>query len=234
MKELLPKLIPLNGDFDIFRSLVNCRYENDDLVTGGPTIRFSLGIGNVGEGPLHIILSNIREEDGKSIASGRQIIHNDNGTSREIDVDNFERTLHDFHEAWHYPGLASFGLYDQNQILVAPGKKTHYCMVDIFRIPDSILAKHNIVNSPTEQVFFYEKGCLPERPEKDIGISVGWADSYGTSISDQYIDVSGIPSGEYILQLELKKTKLILADNDDNKTSIRIKINKEEENVELI
>src|SRR5688500_6667644 len=101
MKELLPKLVPLKGDFDTHRSLVDCFYQPNDPITGGPTIRFSLGIANVGEGPLNLILHNIREENGKIKASARQRIHKDDGTYREVDVLDFERTRHDVHDSWH-------------------------------------------------------------------------------------------------------------------------------------
>ena len=235
MAELLPRLIPLKGDFDLQRSLVDCSYIRDDLAVGGPTIRFSLGIGNVGTGPLHLILFNIREEAGKKIASAKQRVYSNDGKFREINVDDVERTRHDVHDAWHYPNLASFGLYDKEGKLAAPGKKTQYCMVDVFKLTDAVLNKFAVTNSPETGRFSAVSGCLPDIGTPEIGISVGWADNYQQNVADQYIDISDIKTGVYTLQLQVNKTKLVTADGDNTpREQHRIRIDKEQQKVEAL
>ena len=40
------------------------------------------------------------------------------------------------------------------------------------------------------------------------GISVGWADEYGTSLDGQFVDVTGLPSGTYVLEEEVNAHRL--------------------------
>jgi hypothetical protein len=233
-KELLPKLIPLNGDFNSYKSLIDCFYEPNDTISGDQVLRFSHAIANVGDGPLHIILEDIRAELGRHVASAKQQIYNERGEiAREINIGNFERIHYDIHDAWTYPGLASFGLYEEYG-MAAIGKKTHYCMADIFKLPNEILQKYKLKDSLKERKYYYESGCLSPN-EGEVGISVGWADSYGKTLSDQYIDVSNVPSGTYLLRLQVNKTRLLIADNETERIEqIKIQLNKEEETVEIL
>ena len=65
MNELLPKLVPLKGTAEEFdgehTSLYEIEYHQNDPETHTETIRFSIAIGNVGQGPLHIILGEERD-----------------------------------------------------------------------------------------------------------------------------------------------------------------------------
>lgn len=57
-------------------------------------------------------------------------------------------------------------------------------------------------------------GCLtdyrmgPAGPEQVVGISAGWYDTYRVHLPDQYVEITGVPDGRYVLEVEL--------DPDDN------------------
>ena len=40
------------------------------------------------------------------------------------------------------------------------------------------------------------------------GISTGWSDIYGNSLDGQWIDVTGVPSGRYVVELELNPERI--------------------------
>ena len=48
------------------------------------------------------------------------------------------------------------------------------------------------------------------------GMSVGWADVYNWFLADQYIEVSGIPDGYYILTTIADADALVLESNENN------------------
>ena len=64
--------------------------------------------------------------------------------------------------------------------------KRAFCIEDSIRLPGNLAGP----GGPT-----YSCG--------DQGISAGWSDIYGNALDGQWIDVTGLPSGRYVLELEL-------------------------------
>ncbi|HVM44695.1 MAG TPA: lysyl oxidase family protein [Candidatus Thermoplasmatota archaeon] len=54
------------------------------------------------------------------------------------------------------------------------------------------------------------------------GVSVGWADEYHWSLSGQYIDVTGVAPGDYILEAEVNSEHLYEESNYDNNRASRL------------
>ena len=36
-----------------------------------------------------------------------------------------------------------------------------------------------------------------------VGISAGWMDIYGAALPDQFVEITGVPDGTYVLEIEL-------------------------------
>lgn len=53
------------------------------------------------------------------------------------------------------------------------------------------------------------------------GISVGWADEYHPSLSGQFIDITGLPSGQYVLEAEVNSEHLYEESDYDNNRAAR-------------
>ena len=49
-------------------------------------------------------------------------------------------------------------------------------------------------------------------------MSVGWADVYNWFLPDQYIEVSGVPDGYYLLETVADADQLVLETNERNNT----------------
>lgn len=52
-----------------------------------------------------------------------------------------------------------------------------------------------------------------------MGLSIGWGDEYPSSIAFQYIDISGLPNGDYLVTLEADLANEFVEANDANNTS---------------
>ena len=74
--------------------------------------------------------------------------------------------------------------------VVATNDKTSHAVVD------SVAIDKSLPGSPS--TFFYRSGFI-----NPLGISVGYADLYGRNILEQRLDVTGVPSGQYWLEVEI-------------------------------
>ncbi len=90
--------------------------------------------------------------------------------------DDFE--LSPCHGHYHFLGFASYELRDSNDRVVGFGHKQSFCMTDSRRYV----------------------GDRPRRFDCGFqGITVGWGDRYGFDIDGQWVDVTGVPPGDYVL-----------------------------------
>lgn len=88
-------------------------------------------------------------------------------------------------------------LLDQNPALAAQlvrGDKRGFCMIDIKYYGPKVIGKQ-----PTPKY----ADCVNNQ-----GISVNWADEYVYSLSGQWIDITGLASGSYILEVEVNAEHL--------------------------
>jgi len=76
------------------------------------------------------------------------------------------------------------------------GNKGGFCVIDIF--------PYAPVTHPTGAY----RSCSTNQ-----GISVGWADEYVPNLDGQFIDVTGVPSGAYVLESEVNAERLYVESN---------------------
>jgi hypothetical protein len=92
------------------------------------------------------------------------------------------------HGHYHFLDYASYELLGPDG-LVATGRKQAFCLMD------------------TDQIDVTKPGngydCL------DQGISSGWADTYYSGLTCQWIDITDLPAGEYTLRVTVNETALI-------------------------
>ncbi|MEM7157920.1 MAG: lysyl oxidase family protein [Myxococcota bacterium] len=51
---------------------------------------------------------------------------------------------------------------------------------------------------------------------EDMGISVGWVDIYGAGLACQYVDITGVPAGDYLLEISINFEQEIEEQTYDN------------------
>jgi hypothetical protein len=123
-------------------------------------------------------------------------------------------TYHEHHAHIHFDGYAQYRL---RQILpgdgvgsvVADGGKISFCLIDVDEWSS------DLPGSPASARY---TSCGQIQ-----GISVGWTDVYDRSLPDQWIDVTGVASGTYWLEVESDPDNN-LRESDETNNVARIKV----------
>jgi hypothetical protein len=103
------------------------------------------------------------------------------------------------HQHYHFEDYADYRLLDMEGQLVARGHKQAFCLVDLWRPPG--------LNGDPEPRY---PGCSFQ------GISAGWADVYHRDLDCQWIDITGVPDGRYILEVHVNPARVIEETNYRN------------------
>ncbi len=101
------------------------------------------------------------------------------------------------HAHYHFQNYMSYRLKDMNGNIVALGLKVGFCVLDVFRWSPS--AGNSAKYSCTDQ-----------------GIQVGWGDVYDSTLDGQWIDITGIPAGNYNIEIECNPQGIIQESNYSN------------------
>jgi hypothetical protein len=158
-------------------------------------LRLGNGVANPGYGPLQVFLSY---PEGALALGGQghfvqQVLKAD-GTYRQKVVSKAE--FHVAHGHWHYDGLAEFSLapVDPDTGLrgatISAHKKAGFCFLDW----------DLLVEEETKAAAggYAETACLvPWTRGWSNGVSAGWYDFYSSGLTDQYVDIAGVPDGLY-------------------------------------
>lgn len=127
----------------------------------------------------------------------------------------------DGHDHWHVRNLQEWTLQNLNAQVLARGAKTGFCFWDNYDY-----------GAPTDAYYhpFTTDACeiAPDRTVP-MGLSVRWGDRYPSNIAFQYIDISGLPNGDYTVTVAadppLAESGRFVEANEGNNTSwARIRI----------
>jgi hypothetical protein len=103
------------------------------------------------------------------------------------------------HGHWHLKNFNEYRLFDQNGI-VRVGNKQAFCLIDVERFEGNKPKQFNSCNS-------------------NQGITAGWADLYNKGLDCQWIDITGVPDGNYLLEAQTNAQGLLKEDRyGDNYT----------------
>ena len=170
--------------------------------SGQKLLRFSTRTWNSGDGPLELRA----RETGTSGQNVYQRVFLSDGGYHDVLAGTF--VWHPTHNHFHFNDYALYILQPVN----APGgskkegAKTTFCIMDT-----------NAVNT-----------SLPRAPQQAVystcgatiqGMSVGWADTYGYTLDGQFIDITGLPNGDYALSIVADPKNHVLEINEGNNTS---------------
>lgn len=196
---LLPDLV--NWD-DPLIGFNNLELFDTHPVTRDPILRFATAMANVGQGPL-IIEGREVVDDTQQVV---QIIQRADGSQVELPAGEYV-----FHPTHHHVHFANYAEYNLRSItangglgeVVSSGEKVSFCLVD-FAPYDLTLP-----NAPPSWIY-------NECERQTQGISVGWADIYGSELDDQWINIRDVAPGEYWLETVLDPLNLLRESNEDN------------------
>ena len=155
---------------------------------------FASAVDNVGAGPLVVAG---RRSLGERAMQAVQIVTRSDGSTEEAPVRAALRfQAAETHRHWH---LLGFELYELRRAadfgLVAAGHKAGFCLGDRYDT-----APGSLPGEPAGPVWAGECGrSRPDLLSLSEGISVGWGDDYVPLLEGQYVDVTGLPPGRYVL-----------------------------------
>jgi hypothetical protein len=154
-------------------------------------LTFASAVDNVGSGPL--LIEGERPNTSTPMMSVSQLVRRTDGSTRVRPVGaHIHYVREETHEHWH---LLSFESYElrraANNELVRPDRKTGFCLGDRYR-----------TDSSTTLPFMWTEDCGRNEPgllSVEQGISPGYGDDYVPQLEGQYVDVTSVPAGRYLL-----------------------------------
>jgi hypothetical protein len=184
----------------------------------------------MGEGALDIRFEQIAGTvpvDDQHIPVDQQIYRSDGSSYR---VPAGEVHWHAIHQHYHFDGFAQSKLWsiDSNghrDNLVSTGNKVSFCIATTNINPDYWGQQAFGANA------YPAPNCLePDSTSGGLdrykqGMSVGWTDTYNWFLPAQYVEVTGVPNGDYILDTTVDPThRLIERDVANNCGSVRVRL----------
>ncbi|MBX7104648.1 MAG: FG-GAP-like repeat-containing protein [Gemmataceae bacterium] len=207
LEDRLAPATQLLPDLGVASSYLSGWYINS-LPTGRQELRFATAIVNTGAGAFELngTPTYVTNPDGSQAQLVNQRIYLDNGTSilRPAGSFSFDEDCGDMHfddmafaELLLRPGGTGVGG------VVTMGEKDGFCLVD------GIHTDPALPGSPAARAY---KTCGAQVQ----GISVGWTDVYSSVLDGQSIDITGVPNGDYWLQVTVDPLNHVLESNETN------------------
>lgn len=188
-------------------------------------LRWDQGEYNFGAGPLE--LHNYSNKgDGTNLY---QRVYSTNGHVRQFLAGSVK--FSGTHGHFHAQKFQDIGLYQRKPNgkagkLVATPPNKGICMVDIengnFGKTDKPVSPLQMDLPGTCDASTHQDPkdpTFPNEPYLQMGITPGFADVYPWFVADQYIDVTHLPDGKYVLKATVNKTRRILESNYSNNTA---------------
>ncbi|QDU72227.1 lysyl oxidase family protein [Mucisphaera calidilacus] len=177
-----------------------------DVVPGRVIFRFSTAIPNIGDGPFEVY----EETDEQSTQTVYQHIYQEDGSYERVVMGVFE----DAHP--HFGHLYLVGLARYSLLEAVPDG-------DAYRVGDVVATKLKTSQALVDSTFWdlslpnaSPKAVYQDYRAPILGVSVGWLDLYFNGIPEQWIDVTGVPSGTYWLEVEVDPSDYVRETDETN------------------
>ena len=161
--------------------------------TGRRLLRFTTVVVNIGTGPFQLYGY---DEDGvaargDSLLVRQQILQSD-GTFRTRNTTAKMAWADDGHNHFHVLDLQQIKIQNLKAITIRNSAKTGFCFLDSYWYGSSKPSRYNAANSVCQVA-----------PNKTVpmGISVRWGDVYRSKIAFQWIDITGMANGDYLIKI---------------------------------
>jgi len=201
---LLPDLVPLVADFGQTptQPVAEASVQVDtDTEPGRVLLRFASATANLGEGMLHMIPDP--DATGTSLGTWQRVWTRDRAY---IDRRTGEFVYHEGHEHFHLDSFEQYRLLNTDGTVVAVGEKISFCLVDSLPVkPDSQRLGFGV---------FVGTAC--QRADEQQALNPGWTDYYGAGLDDQWIDITGVTAGDYLVEIIVDPDDLLVESNESN------------------
>ena len=187
---------------------------------GGMWLRFDAIIVNVGDGPFQAV-GHSPQGDGDLLVA--QQVRNADGRWSSTETAYRMYWSGDGHNHWHVRDLEGYALRNTNPSqspVMRGGEKHGFCFFDNYRYA------LGLADAP-QSIVYNRCGFGSGDSQVTMGLSIGWGDRYNASLPDQYIDITGLPAGEYAITATADVQQLFTElDESNNSTTAIIRITK--------
>ena len=195
-----------------------------EIVEEGDSYRlvFASAVDNVGRGPL--LIEGERPGPETPAMAVTQLIRRTDGDARERELPGEIRYAQtETHEHWHLLGFEVYELRAAGDgTLVQPSEKTGFCLGDRYETEKGEPAE----GKPERAIWTDE--CGRDQPgllTVQQGISPGYGDDYDPGLEGQFVDVTSIPPGRYLLVHRTNPERAIEeASYENNAASVLIQL----------
>src|SRR4051794_41009017 len=126
-----------------------------------------------------------------------QVINQDDGTRlRKQGIGELRYVDSITHRHWHYLKFDTYSLRRPDGSLARPDRKTGFCL------GDRLVAPRIGPLPATPPTGEFQTNCGFDSPgllSVEEGISVGYGDDYGPQLEGQFVDITRLPVGRYVL-----------------------------------
>jgi hypothetical protein len=156
---------------------------------------FLSAVENVGAGPL--LVAGRRRSTAEPEMAARQLVRNADRTRRTYALDARLRFVaSETHRHWHLLGFERYELRTPNGKTVGRDRKTGFCLGDRY----DAHSDSRVSGEPPRAVWTQECGRGQDGRLRILeGLSPGFGDDYVPLLEGQFIDVTGLPPGRYVL-----------------------------------
>jgi hypothetical protein len=161
--------------------------------TGRRLLRFSTVIVNIGKGPFQLYGY---DEDGvaskgDTLRVRQQILQSD-GTWRERNTTATMAWAADGHDHFHVADLQRFKLQNLRADTLLTTTKTGFCFLDSYPYGSTKPSHYNKANSVCN---------VASNKRVPMGVSTRWGDIYKSTIAFQWIEITGLAKGDYLIKI---------------------------------
>lgn len=184
----------------------------------GFRLGFDSAAANVGDGPLRLF--GHRRTRRVATMDVNQLIDQISGSTRTVrDVGVMSYVVHPDHKHWHLLGFEKYEIRAVGDPTpLRRDRKTGFCLGD----------RYPILNAKAlpgfDPVPLQGDTCGLGQPDLlglFAGISVGYGDAYEAQLEGQFIDVTGLPAGSYVLTHRVNtEGRLVERDYTNNASSV--------------
>ncbi len=183
-------------------------------------LTFNAAFDNVGAGPL--VLRGHRSSTAEPSMVADQVIEQDDGT--EMTVPAVGGLVYDTeYRRWGFSPYIGYELHGADGSLVGTGPDLGFCVMDTRNTNRRVV----LPGEPSQKVYT-ETSCGRLNPTllaTEVGISVGWGNLHSAGNKGQMIDITGLPSGRYLLVHRVNASGLITeASTANNASSVLLEL----------
>ncbi len=179
---------------------------------GEKRLRFKTRIANQGPGRFEVRVQRPNTSTAQMTVTQR--VYNTTGGWRWVPVSGTHGFYAgDGHDHWHVYKLQSFEIRKLNAdgtegSIAGSGAKTGFCFTDN--------TVYNLTLPNARQTPYYRSCGTQSSLRVDIGISVGWADTYAASLAYQWIKITGLQDGKYRVRVKTDPQNWFVEARDTN------------------